>query len=123
VLVATRGSDLVGYLVLRVAEQAGVRWGYLVDFLVQHKSAALLALLIDAGIERLRHEGVAAVSCRATMPPYRQTIRSRGFYPFPWGPQTYFYMRVELPDPDLQVFRDARQWFITMGDGDLEMAF
>ena len=123
VLIATREAELVGYLVLRLADQAGMRWGYLVDFLVQHKSPALLGLLVDAGIERLRQHGAAAISCRATMPPYRQTIRSRGFYPFRWGPQAYFYMRVELPDPSLQVFRDERQWFVTMGDGDLEMVF
>ena len=123
VLVAARGSELVGYLVLRVAEQVGMRWGYLVDFLVQHKSAALLALLIDVGIEHLRQQEVAAISCRVTMSPYRETIRSRGFYPFRWGPQAYFYMRVELADPALQAFRDERQWFVTMGDGDLEMSF
>ena len=123
VFVATRGSDLLGYLVLRVAEHMEMRWGHLVDFLVQDRSAALLALLVDAGIEHLRGQEVAAISCRATMSPYREVIRSRGFYPFPWGPQAYFYMRVELPDPALQAFRDERQWFITMGDGDLEMSF
>lgn len=123
VFVATRRSELVGYLILRVTEQAGMRWGYLVDFLVQHKSAALLALLIDVGIEHFRQQEVAAISCRATMPPYRETIRSRGFYPVRWGPQAYFHMRVELADPAVQAFRDERQWFVTMGDGDLEMSF
>ena len=121
-LVATRGSDLVGYLVLRATERAGLPWGYLVDFLVEGRSSSLLALLVREAVECLRWERVAAISCLATAPSYRRTLYRQGFYPWYWGPRGYFHPYVDSPDPASQVFLDARQWFLTMGDGDLEMS-
>ena len=121
-LVATRGPDLVGYLVLRSAKRAEGWWGYIIDFLVEDSSSSLLALLVKEAVERLRHEGVVAISCRATMSPYRRIFYRQGFYPWYWGQRGYFCTRVTLPDPELQVFGDPQQWFSTMGDGDLEMA-
>jgi hypothetical protein len=122
-LVATRGSELAGYMVLRSAERDGVSWGYLVDFLVEGRSSSLLVLLVEEAVECLRRERVAAISCLATALSYRRTLYRQGFYSWRWGRQGYFRPDVELPDPTLQVFRDAREWFLTMGDGDLEMAF
>jgi GNAT superfamily N-acetyltransferase len=122
-LMATRGPDLVGYLVLRVTERGGLRWGYLVDFLVESKSSSLLALLVEKAVESLRKQRVAIVSCLATAPFCRRTLYRQGFYPWHWGPHGYFGSQVDLSDSTLQGFRDARQWFLTMGDGDLEMAF
>ncbi len=122
-LMATRGPDLAGYLVLRLTERGGLRRGYLVDFLVENKSSSLLALLVEKAVESLRKQRVAIVSCLATTPFCRRTLYRQGFYPWHWGPHGYFHPHVVQPDPALQVFRDARQWFLTMGDGDLEMAF
>ena len=122
-LVATKGPDLVGYLVLRATERAGVRWGYLVDYLVESRPSSLLALLVEEAVGCLRRERVAAISCLATAPSYQRTLCRQGFYPWHWGARGYFHPRVVQPDPALQVFRDARQWFFTMGDGDREMAF
>lgn len=65
-LVATRGPDLVGYLVLRSTERARVRWGYLVDFLVEGSSSSLFALLVEEAVECLRRERVAIISCLAS---------------------------------------------------------
>jgi hypothetical protein len=44
-----------------------------------------------------------------------------GFLPWFWGPPSYFCVNFMLPD--LRVFEDLRQWFVTMGDGDLETSF
>ena len=123
VLVATRGFDLVGYLVFRSSEKAGLRIGYLVDFLVEGRSSSLLALLVEEAVGCLRREGVGVISCRATNPSYRRVLYRQGFYPWPWVQPRYFHPRTDLLDTTLQVFRDTRKWFLTMGDGDLEMAF
>ncbi len=122
ILVATAGSELVGYVVLRVADQPTGRFGYLVDFLADRRSPALLPLLVDASLAHCQQEGVAAVSCHA-VGSVNRTIRSCGFYPFRWGAPTYLYTRVEVSDPALDVFHDLSNWFVTMGDGDLDMSF
>ena len=108
-LMATKGPDLVGYLVLRLAERGGLRWGYLVDFLVENRSSSLLALLVEKAVESLRKQRVAIISCLATTPFCRRTLYRQGFYPWHWGPHAYFGSRVDLSDSTLQGFRDARQ--------------
>ena len=52
----------------------------------------------------------------------RITGRLHGFMRSPWGARGYIRGRIRLPDSALQVFGDVRQWFLTMGDGDLEMS-
>jgi hypothetical protein len=123
VLTATRGGDLLGYLVVRSADRAGERWGYLVDFLVEGKSPELLSMLIRRGVECLRQDGVKAISCRAVVPPYRRPLYALGFLPLRWGPRGYIGAYVRALDPAYLVFRNVRSWFVTMADGDLELDF
>jgi GNAT superfamily N-acetyltransferase len=123
ILAATRGSEVVGYMVARCTDKAGERWGYLVDFLVQDKSPLLFGVLLEQALEGLRQEGPMAVSCRVAVPPYRRMLYRHGFVRLPRGAKGYIRVRVRLPDPAVQFFGDARQWFLTMGDGDLEMSF
>ncbi len=123
VLLATRSADVVGYLVLRCAEEEGTRWGYLVDFLVEDASAGVFSLLVEHALRRFREERVAAVSCRTTVPAYRWALYRRGFYPFFWGRRGYMRININTPDPAVQIFGEVRQWHVTMGDGDLEMVF
>jgi hypothetical protein len=123
VLAATNRSELLGYVVLRSAEKEDGRWGHLVDFLVAEHSVSIIAQLMDAGIEHLRRDGVKAISCRAVVPPYRQALYRCGFYVVQWGPRGYLAAWPKEGDPDYAVFRDVRKWFVTMGDGDLELDF
>lgn len=121
-LAATKGDDLVGYIVLRVTEKSGIKWGYLADFLVEDRSSLLLKYLIYQAIDYLRHERAAIIICLATMHFFRHILYRMGFIPWLLKPK-YFNPRITLPDPELQVFRNSRQWYLTMGDGDLEMSF
>jgi len=122
-LVASRGPDLVRYLVLRVSETAGVRWGFLVDVLVEEKSPSILGLLVAKAAERSRQEGAETLSCLATTQLSVRTLYRQGFYPWRWGQWGYFGAVVSPGEASPKVFGDSRQWFLTMGDGDLEMAF
>lgn len=119
---AIRQDDLLGYLVTRCASRAGERWGYLVDFLVAERSPAVFELLLERAIADLREAGAAAVSCRAAAPAYRRLLYWHGFVRSWREARGYLRTRIDLPDPGLQVFADPRQWFVTMGDGDLEMS-
>ncbi len=123
VLAATKGADLAGYLVLRSVHNAGVCWGYLVDFLVEDESAAVFSLLLGHAVENLHRRDVKAISCRATAPAYRRTLYRHGFFPFFWGRRGYLRVNIETPDPAVQALRDVQRWHLTMADGDLEMAF
>ena len=123
ILTATRGTAVLGYMVTRCTDTAGERWAYLVDFLVQDRSLPLFALLLQQALDDLRQEGAAAVSCRVAVPPYRRMLYRHGFMRSPWGTRGYIRGRIRLADSALPVCGDVRQWFLTMGDGDLEMSF
>lgn len=123
VLAASRAGELLGYVVLRPApDQAGVLWGYLVDFLVERRSRPLFALLLRSAIAYLRDAGAKGISCRA-LPPYRGVLYRHGFFPLWWRAPHHFHISLDLPDPAVRALEDVRQWHLTMGDGDLEMVF
>lgn len=123
ILTATRGDDVLGYLVLRRVVRYGMPWGYLVDFLVERESPSIWSMLVREALARFREEGVALVGCLANRPSYRRPLLRLGFLPWRWGPQGYFHARVDAPDERLHVARDTEQWLVTMGDGDVEMSF
>ena len=118
---ATRGSDLVGYMVTRCADRNGARWGYLVDFLVEKRSAPVFAVLVAHAVDDLRQQRASLAICRTAVPPYCSMLYRHGFLPWPRAPRGY--LRVRMPPQSSPSAADARQWFLTMGDGDLEMSF
>lgn len=122
VLMATRGARLVGYLVLRWADKDRLRRGYLVDFLVRKSDALPAHLLIQAGVQVLRRAGAAAIQCLITSSHLRRALYLHGFIPWSFGPQPYFHARAEGDVLSANVFEDAHNWFLTMGDGDFEMS-
>jgi GNAT superfamily N-acetyltransferase len=118
---ATRGSDLVGYMVTRYADRNGERRGYLVDFLVEKSEAPVFAALVAHAVDYLRQQRASLAICRLAVPPYRSMLYRHGFLPWPGAPRGY--LRVRMPPQSSPSATDARQWFLTMGDGDLEMSF
>ena len=122
ILVATSGSEVVGYMVTRCVDHGEERRGYLVDFLVQHKSPRVFGALLEHAVEHLRRDGAMAIVCRVTVPPYRRMLYRHGFVRPLRARPGYVRARTRLPDRSGSVESDARQWFLTMGDGDLELA-
>ena len=127
-LCAVRGDELLGYIVVRTAwkEQARgqrIRLGYLVDWTVKGRSFETLSLLVRHAFANIRRQGVRFVSARTTTPTFRSMLHRLGFVSWYWGPREYAITQVALQDEKLQVLNDMRQWFSTMGDGDLEMSF
>jgi hypothetical protein len=117
-----RGSDLAGFLVARIGRHRGMRWGYLVDFLVAQNSAGILPSLVEEALAEFRRNGVASVTCYATDPAVRRTLFLHGFFPVPKRNPIHFNHLTQADRYDLRRFSSSRQWYLTMGDGELEMS-
>lgn len=121
-LLATRDTEPVGYMVLRVADRDGAPRGYLVDFLVAERSASIFAVLLRHAEDHLRGQGVPIFSCRIAPTAYQRILRRHGFHPVAFGQRGAIRVERNLPDAFLRIYTDLSQWYVTMGDGDMEMS-
>jgi hypothetical protein len=99
-----------------------MRWGYLVDFLVAQNSAGILSSLIEEALADFRRNGVASVTCYATDPTVRRRLFLHGFFPVPKRHPIHFNHLTQDDRHELRRFSSARRWYLTMGDGELEMS-
>ena len=121
-IAAVRNSEIVGYLVFRVADRDGLRCGYLIDYLIENKSLEIFSQLLRSAEEHLIRDGAKVIACVIASPPYRSALLRRGFFPALIGARNaQFEIGVHSSDPVLRTFADLTDWFVTMGDGDLEM--
>lgn len=123
VFAAQKYDDLIGYLIVRLCERAGVLCGHLVDFMIEGKDPLPFELLVNKAIDYLRSQHAEAIICLASSSLYRHVLYRQFFFPWRFKTRGYFRPRVDFPEQALQVFRNPRLWYLTMGDGDLEMAF
>jgi hypothetical protein len=118
-----RGSELAGILVARTTTRNGLRWGYVVDFLIARDSAdGVLAMLVHAALEEFRRSGAAAASCYASDPYCRRTLMYHGFIRVPQRDPIHLSLKARSRRSDVAQFAASQRWYITMGDGDLELA-
>ena len=117
-----RGSELDGFLVARPTTYRGMRWGYLVDFLAPQNAREVMASLVDAALDDFRRAGLTAVTCYATDPAARGALYRAGFFPAPQRSPIGFMRRMSPKRADLAKFTELKLWYLTAGDGDLEMA-
>jgi hypothetical protein len=116
-----RGSELEGFLVARATTFRGMRWGYLVDFLAPLNSSNVLSTLIGQAISELHQQGVVAVSCYTTDKAARAALFRNSFFPVPQRKPIRFVHFLEGSRTHLAKFAKLKKWYLTMGDGDLEM--
>ncbi len=119
---AERRGELDGFLVARATTYRGMQWGHLVDFLAPEKSSEVLRSLVGWAIDEFRALGVAAVSCYATDPAARGALFRSGFFPVLQRKPIRLVRLIRRKQTDLAKFKEAKLWYLTMGDGDLEMA-
>ena len=118
-----RGSELLGVLVARITTRDGMLWGSLVDFLIAKEDAeGVFAMLIQAALDEFRRNGAVAVICYASQTSCRRILRNNGFVGVPQRDPTHFSLKVHPQHSNLEHFAQSRRWYITMGDGDLELA-
>jgi hypothetical protein len=118
-----RASRLEGFLVARVADNLGMRWGYLVDFLAAEPSGEVFSSLVVAAVQEFSHLGVAVVSCYTTDPAIRRNLVRHGFFPSPQRHENQFGFHIKGKRKDLEPFADIKRWYVTIGDSDMEMGF
>jgi hypothetical protein len=116
-----RGSELDGFLIARTTTYQDLPWGYLVDFLVPENDPRALSSLVHSALDEFRRAGVAAVSCVATDPAARSVLLRAGFFPAPQRKPIRFMRRMSQRRPELAKFMALKAWYLTMGDGDLEL--
>ena len=120
---ADREGKILGYLVYRIIEQDGARWGYIVDFLSAGDPSGTFALMVRRAEEMMSRDEVKAIVCFIAKAPYRQVLRRAGFYPSVFGTRSYVGGAIIKEDLSLRPFAEVQKWFITMSDGDAEMVF
>jgi hypothetical protein len=123
VLAASRGRDLIGYIVCRVANIDGAAWGYIVDYLVEDRSMRLFSMLLQHAVSYFAETDVKGIVCSVATAPFRSALVRHGFYPVLFRGESYVRVARNDQNPILQQYADLRSWFMTMADGDLEMAF
>ena len=122
ILLAMRGEEVAGYMVFRSVQRKKLVAGYLVDFLVEGRSLRLLSVLAAEAVARLRKEGATFVICLATDQSYRKMLHLLGFLPWYWGAIGYLAVHADQAEPKLPDLGNTHKWFLTLGDGDIEMA-
>jgi hypothetical protein len=115
-----RAAQLDGFLVARVTTRNGIRWGYLIDFMTADPSRDL-APLVRAALNEFRRHEVAAVSGYATDEAVRAALFRLGFFPVVQRKPIHFVRFFHRGRPELAKFTPISSWYLTMGDGDLEM--
>jgi len=110
------GCGLTGYLVLKLFEKHGVKYGHIVDLNCVPSSLALFAPMVYKAISWFCIQGVSVASCwmlKGT--PFYEVLLQIGFQPT--GFLTHMGYRVI--DPDFPVERlHVGRWHTVMGDSD-----
>jgi hypothetical protein len=108
-----KGETLCGFAALESTPEIG----YIVDILAESQNA--LNCLIAGSIRHFRSRGKnSAVFTTLENHPYLKNLKSFGF--LERSEKTHFYI---YPDDNLkerEFFLDSRNWFITIGDCDIE---
>lgn len=119
-LVALADSNLVGYMVFRMADLDGMACGNVVDFLIENRSSEVFSLLLKHAEPTMKDEGAKAIVFGVASMPYRSMLWRSGYFPGRTASTPHLNTLRLSSDPALEVFTDLRQWFVTMGDGNLD---
>ena len=118
-LQAAVDGKLAGYIVLRVAEIAGLQGGLIVDFVVDPPPAgerAGRALLAQTTARFAGEELDLLASLMLPHAPEYGLLRRAGFWPLPRPLLPQRFRLVARNGPEVH---DLRHWFLTMGDYDV----
>ena len=115
VLAAEERGNLIGFTVLRCVFDE-LRRGYIVDFLMLPGERTAALLLISAGLEYFREQGMhLAISHAFEHSPIYSLFRRQGF--FKHG--TNHFTTLPLASSTTQIVSDYRQWHLMGGDFDV----
>jgi hypothetical protein len=111
-----RRGDVVGYAVVRLGQHGNVAAGWVVDFLCAPSWAPVL---LAACTRSLRREGAQAVYCVHQPGRLTWAFRLNGFFRRSTG-WPLMVRPGEIPDGARATLLDARNWFVTAGDSNVD---
>jgi len=122
ILVAERGEELLGYVVLKCVPRFGLEIGLLVDVLWTPREKGVANALISAGLEYFISRKMDLVGC-LMLPgaPYSRDLKDMGFFKVPRRllPQDMYLGGCSLVSEQTTVsLFKPDNWFITWGDHD-----
>ncbi|MEW6097434.1 MAG: GNAT family N-acetyltransferase [bacterium] len=115
IFLAEKEDDIAGYIVLRVCQNTG----YIVDFLAKKEG---FESLIWQAIRYFRQQKTNSICCLEPKDTfYLKTFKKCGFFTRKGYPTYRFGSRSVLPDVPMEFLREPKNWFLTLGDSDIEM--
>ena len=123
ILIAERGQDLLGYIVLRCMEQFGLQIGFVVDMLTIPEETAVSVDLISAAVKYFELKQMDIAGC--LMLPnvcYAHSLKQAGFIKAANKllPQNmYLGVRSFIPLQPTDFLADRNNWFISWSDHDV----
>ncbi len=115
IFLSEKEKDISGYIVLRVHQNTG----YIVDFLA--KKEGFESLLWQA-IRYFREQKVNSICCLEPKDAfYLKTLKKCGFFTRKQYSVYRFIGRSILSDIPMEFLREPKNWFLTLGDSDLDM--
>ena len=123
IFTAEAQNRIRGYIVLRCAEEFGLRIGLIVDALAVAGGGEICRGLISKATEYFREQNVDAFgSIMLKHHYYYKALRGEGFWKIPrrFSPkQTYFAVYRISPEIPESFFLDPSNWFFTFGDSEI----
>ncbi|MFH1563436.1 MAG: GNAT family N-acetyltransferase [Nitrospirota bacterium] len=114
IFLAEKEKEIVGYIVLRICKDTG----YIVDFLAEKEG---FKNLIRQAIRYFKQQNVNSLCCLEPKDAfYHNILKRNGFFTRKTTIQR-FIARSTLPDVDMEFLKNPENWFITLGDSDMDM--
>jgi hypothetical protein len=111
-----RGTETIGWAMLRVGEHRGLPAGFILDLIcAPNDLRALLALCVA----ELSRKPIAAIYCLLRAPGASAALSVNGFLRRSSGFAMMCHSR-GLPTGERQLLADPSQWFVTAGDSDFD---
>ena len=122
-LIAEKGGEILGYVILRCMEQFGLRGGMIVDLGSQPDQEPVLRALLAKAERFFKKQRMDLVACVINGDEkYMAALRKRGFLVRPGIlglKEWHFGCRLNTPTLDRGFFGDSSNWFLTFGDTDI----
>jgi GNAT superfamily N-acetyltransferase len=122
-VIAQKGEEILGYVILRCMKQFGLRGGMIVDLEALPNRESVLSILLREAENFLRGRQMDLAACLINGDDKYVTVLSRrGFLPLPkkaWFKEWHFECRLNTPAFDMESVSNCSDWFLTFGDTDV----
>jgi len=121
IYLVTQAGKVQGYISLSNREWDGIKFGNIVDLLVRRGDRVALDALLAKAVEELELSGVDLITCYISPYDafYQKALKKNGFIFKTIKRRVFGYSN--SPEVSKEELMNAKNWFFTRGDSDLEM--